>query len=78
MTKLALAAALVLASSSAFALEGHDGDNNPLPGASRAQVQTVAPAAYAQARGIAIRSAAPKGFSAEEKALFERAQGLAE
>lgn len=49
-TKIALVAALVFGvSSSAFAIEGLDGDNNPVPGAHR--IYAPETSAYAQAIG---------------------------
>lgn len=76
-TKLALVAALVLATgSSALALDGYDSDNNRIPGAAQVTVQTAAPAIYAQAHG----RVAPKTVTVtrSEKIQFDRAQGLAE
>jgi len=76
-SKLAIAAALVLASVSGAAAQSYDpsvGSGNIAPQATLGEVHQGALAAYAQERGSVVRDTVhgKQPFTAEEKALFDR------
>jgi hypothetical protein len=71
-TRLALVAALVLATgSSAFALEGYDGDNNPIPGGG-ARMRSTGPAVYAQDRAFYVAPRYGRRFGSHARRRFDR------
>jgi hypothetical protein len=76
-----IATFILAAGSSAFALDGYDGDNNQLPGASRLYRQAIPQGARAQigpTGTVLAPRRVPKPGGRIERRLFEKAQGLPE
>ena len=81
VTSLLAVFVVLAAASPAFAFDGFDGDNNPIPGISRVQKQAISSDTRAEAgRGARnfVPRRVPKAGGRVERRLFEKAQGLPE